>query len=74
MELLDEPRLTEAGFADDLHELPFAGSARAPNVAAAGAIPLHVRQGALYARTPTRRPPPLARTIRIERRPAPERL
>ena len=64
VELLDEPRLAEAGLADDQHELTFARARALP--AARSSVPSSSSRPTkgVSARAPPLRPPPLARTMR----------
>ena len=67
MELLDEPRLAEAGLADDQDKLALAGADAVP--AARSSVPMSSSRPTkgVSARAPPLRPPPLARTTAIER-------
>ena len=53
--LLDEPRLADAGLADDEHELALASRAPAPSAGARGRAPPRARRAGVRARAPTRR-------------------
>ena len=67
MELLDEPRLAEAGFADDQYKLSLASAHASQRRASTPNSSSRPTKG-VSVLAPPLRPPPLARTMRKSRR------